>query len=99
MTPQFALAPEVPHLRHGGVVALVPRINIHAFCANPVTAEAMQVAAGDRRLARAHLDIKPGGLKAAVQLYGETPSPLSAPRAASARAPSPIMSAGCSRAG
>jgi pilus assembly protein CpaE len=75
MTSHFApLAPEVPG-RQGEVVALVPRINIHAFCSNPATAEAMQVAADDRRLARAHLDIKLGGPQAAVQLYGETHTP------------------------
>jgi pilus assembly protein CpaE len=56
-------------------VARVPSINIHALCSNPATVQAMQLAAGDRRLARAHLDIKLGGLKAAVQLYGEAHTP------------------------
>ena len=75
MTSQLASpAPEIPGA-HGSAVALVPRINIHAFCSSPATAQAMQLAIGDRRLARAHLDIKLGGLKAAVQLYGETHTP------------------------
>ena len=37
------LAPELPG-RNGEVVALVPRINIHAFCSSRATVEAMQLA-------------------------------------------------------
>ena len=53
----------------GDVVALIPRINIHAFCSSPGTAQAMQAAATDRRLARAHL------VMAAVQAYGDSHTP------------------------
>ena len=59
----------------GDVVALIPRINIHAFCSSPGTAQAMQAAATDRRLARAHLDIQVGGGMAAVQAYGDSQTP------------------------
>jgi pilus assembly protein CpaE len=59
----------------GDVVALIPRINIHAFCSSPGTAQAMQAAATDRRLARAHLDIQFGGVMAAVQAYGDSHTP------------------------
>jgi pilus assembly protein CpaE len=52
-----------------GLVALVPRVNIHCFCDNQQTAETMQAAAGDRRMARAHVTIQLGGIMAAVQVY------------------------------
>jgi pilus assembly protein CpaE len=51
------------------LVALVPRINIHVFCDNQQTAETMQMAAADRRMARAHTTIQLGGIMAAVQVY------------------------------
>jgi pilus assembly protein CpaE len=75
MTSQDQRAAPETRGRNGDVVALVPRINIHAFCSNPATAQAMQAAAVDRRLARAHLDIQFGGVMAAVQVYGETHTP------------------------
>ena len=63
---------------HGGdVVAVIPRVNIHAFCTISSTVQAMQAAATDRRMARAHLDIQLGGIMAAVQVYGQqTPNLL-----------------------
>ena len=51
------------------LVALVPRINIHAFCDNEQTGAAMQAAAADRRMARAHMNVQMGGIMAAVQVY------------------------------
>ena len=51
------------------LVASIPRINIHAFCDNQQTAETMQLAAGDRRMARAHTTIQLGGIMAAVEVY------------------------------
>ena len=58
-----------------GLVALVPRINIHAFCDNQQTAEAMQAAAMDRRMTRAHVTIQLGGIMAAVQVYQAQATP------------------------
>ena len=37
MTPQDQLTAADSRSRNGDVVALVPRINIHAFCSNPGT--------------------------------------------------------------
>jgi len=44
----------------------VPRISIQAFCEFPDTGAALQRAAGDRRLAKAHVTVQLGGLQAAV---------------------------------
>ena len=57
------------------LVALVPRINIHAFCDNPQSAETMQMAAGDRRMARAHTTIQLGGIMAAAQVFQAQATP------------------------
>jgi pilus assembly protein CpaE len=51
------------------VVALVPHINIRAFCEDPRTVQAIQAAVVDRRMARAHVQIHMGGMAAAVQLF------------------------------
>lgn len=53
----------------------IPRISIQAFCEQPETAAAMQVAAEDRRLAKAHVSIHMGGVSAAVAHYQESPTP------------------------
>ena len=47
----------------------VPRISIHAFCEFPDTGAALQRAAADRRLAKAHVTIQLGGLQGAVEHY------------------------------
>lgn len=53
----------------------IPRISIQAFCENGDTAEAMQIAAEDRRLAKAHVSVHMGGAQAAVSHYQESPTP------------------------
>ena len=58
-----------------GLIALVPRINIHAFCDNQQTAETMQSAAVDRRMSRAHVTIQLGGIMAAAQVYQTQATP------------------------
>ena len=58
-----------------GLVALVPRVNIQAFCDNQQTAEAMQAAAADRRMSRAHVSIQLGGIMAAAQVYQTQATP------------------------
>jgi pilus assembly protein CpaE len=58
-----------------GLVALVPRVNIQAFCDNQQTAEAIQAAAIDRRMSRAHVTIQLGGIMAAAQVYQTQATP------------------------
>jgi len=53
----------------------VPRISIQAFCEESGTAEAIQVAAEDRRLAKTHVSVHMGGAVAAVAHYQENPTP------------------------
>lgn len=53
----------------------LPRISIQAFCEMPDTAEAVQQAAQDRRLAKAHVTVHMGGAAAAVAHYQESPTP------------------------
>jgi len=47
----------------------VPRISIHAFCEFPDTGAALQRAATDRRLSKAHLQVQLGGINAAIEHY------------------------------
>ncbi|HXW26040.1 MAG TPA: AAA family ATPase [Xanthobacteraceae bacterium] len=56
-------------------IAPVPRISIQAFCETAPTAAAMQAAAEDRRMAKAHLKIQMGGIAAAVEAYRNAPTP------------------------
>jgi pilus assembly protein CpaE len=44
----------------------LPRLSVHAFCEDRGTAEVLQVAAADRRLAKVDLDICVGGVDAAM---------------------------------
>jgi pilus assembly protein CpaE len=56
-------------------VALVPRINVHVFADNQQTAEVVQAASIDRRMARAHVTIQLGGIPGAVQVFSGQPTP------------------------
>jgi len=58
-----------PHVRP------VPRISIHAFCEFPDTGAALQRAAADRRLSKAHLQVQLGGINAAVEHYAGQVTP------------------------
>ena len=53
----------------------VPRISIHAFCEFPDTGAALQRAATDRRLSKAHLTVQLGGIAAAVEFYAGSITP------------------------
>jgi len=56
-------------------IAPVPRVSIQAFCESVETAAAIQAAAEDRRLAKAHLKIQMGGITAAVESYRTASTP------------------------
>jgi pilus assembly protein CpaE len=56
-------------------IAPAPRVSVQAFCESSATADAVQSAGLDRRLAKAHLTIKMGGMEAAIETYHSVPTP------------------------
>jgi pilus assembly protein CpaE len=65
------------HGDFGGVVEMlrVPQITIHAFCETPEMIGTMEGVLADRRMARAHGRVQPGGVAAALDLYRQAASP------------------------
>src|ERR1700744_162575 len=61
--PQVESFGAAPHERP------VPRISIAAYCEFPDTGAALQRAAADRRLSKAHVDVQLGGMDGAVQHF------------------------------
>ncbi len=59
----------------GADVRPVPRISMQAFCESPDVASVIESAAGDRRMARAHVKVHTGGLSAAVEFYQAAATP------------------------
>ncbi len=53
----------------------VPRISMQAFCESPDVAAVVESAAGDRRMARAHVKVHTGGLSAAAEFYQAAATP------------------------
>lgn len=53
----------------------IPRISIQVFCENGPTADIVRIAAEDRRLAKAHVNVHMGGIEAAVIHYQQNPTP------------------------
>ncbi|CAN5209825.1 AAA family ATPase [soil metagenome] len=56
-------------------IAPAPRVSVQAFCETPETAAAVQAAAEDRRLSKAHIKIQMGGMTAAIEAYRAAPTP------------------------
>lgn len=56
-------------------IAPAPRVSVQAFCETTATADALQSAGVDRRLAKAHLTIKMGGMESAIETYHSVPTP------------------------
>ena len=69
------LDPSAPVAEPGQHIAAVPRISIQAFCEMPELAAAFQAAAGDRRMAKAHVKVQMGGLAAAGEAYRSAATP------------------------
>ena len=55
-------------------IAPVPRVSAQAFCERVETAASVQAAGEDRRLAKVHLQVKMGGIAAAVEAYRNAPT-------------------------
>jgi pilus assembly protein CpaE len=56
-------------------IAAAPRISVQAFCETEASAAAVRSAGDDRRLGKAHLTVKMGGMSAAVEAYHNAPTP------------------------
>lgn len=56
-------------------IAPVPRISMQAFCESPALLDAVQEAARDRRMSKAHVRAHPGGIPAALEFYASSPTP------------------------
>jgi pilus assembly protein CpaE len=66
--------PGPPPSRHD-YIAAAPRVSVQAFCETPETTAAVESAGVDRRLGKAHLTIKKGGMSAAIEAYRTVPTP------------------------
>ncbi len=53
----------------------VPRISIQAFCESPELLAAVEAAAADRRMAKAHVKAQAGGISAAAEFYQAAATP------------------------
>jgi pilus assembly protein CpaE len=67
--------PDVPPRSRHDHIAPAPRVSVQAFCATPETTAAVEAAGVDRRLGKAHLTIKKGGMAAAIEAYRTVPTP------------------------
>jgi pilus assembly protein CpaE len=56
-------------------IAPAPRVSVNAFCESIETANAIEAASKDRRLAKAHVKAQVGGITAAVEVYRNQPTP------------------------
>jgi pilus assembly protein CpaE len=53
----------------------IPRISIQAFCENESVASPIERAGNDRRMAKTHLKVSPGGIEAAIDFYQTASTP------------------------
>ncbi len=56
-------------------IAPVPRVSVQAFCETEQTSAAVLAASQDRRLGKAHITIKMGGMARAIETYHSQPTP------------------------
>ena len=69
--------PEEPDLppHADDYIAPAPRVSVQAYCETTETAAAVQSAGEDRRLGKAHLTVKMGGVATAIEVYSSVPTP------------------------
>ncbi len=75
--PQQAVAVSEPppELDEGEYIAPTPRVSVQAFCETAESAAAVQAAAEDRRMIKAHARVQMGGVAAAIEAYRSSPTP------------------------
>jgi pilus assembly protein CpaE len=64
-----------PPARTNDHIAPVPRVSVQAFCETAEAAATVKAAGEDRRLGKAHLAVNMGGIAAAIEAYGDMPTP------------------------
>lgn len=69
------VAAETPSAKDPQDIRPVPRVSIQAFCESPEMSAVVEEAAGDRRMARAHVKVHSGGIAAATEFYTAAPTP------------------------
>jgi len=67
--------PDAPSPSARDYIAPAPRVSVQAFCETAETSAAVESAGLDRRLGKAHLTIKMGGMPAAIDTYHTQPTP------------------------
>jgi pilus assembly protein CpaE len=67
--------PDAPPSSRHDYIAPAPRVSVQAFCETPGTTAAVESAGIDRRLGKANLAIKKGGMSAAIEAYRTVPTP------------------------
>jgi len=56
-------------------IAPAPRVSVQAYCETDQTAAAVRAASEDRRLGKAHVTVKMGGVVTAIDVYSSVPTP------------------------
>ncbi|SHJ78727.1 pilus assembly protein CpaE [Bradyrhizobium lablabi] len=56
-------------------IAPAPRVSVQAYCETDQTAAAVRAASEDRRLGKAHVTVKMGGVATAIDVYSSVPTP------------------------
>ena len=75
--PELQSQPDQPAVDKGNIEEIrpIPRITIQSFCESEPVRQTLELAAGDRRMARAHVAIQMGGIPGAVEFYAAAPTP------------------------
>ncbi|MEL7428535.1 MAG: AAA family ATPase [Pseudomonadota bacterium] len=74
---QMSMDAHSPSVELGDMSAVrpIPRVTIQCFCETEGVRQTLEAAAGDRRMARAHVSVNMGGILGAVQFYETAPTP------------------------
>jgi pilus assembly protein CpaE len=67
--------PDVPPPSAQDYIAPAPRVSVQAFCETAQTSAAVEAAGLDRRLGKAHVTIRMGGMASAIETYRTVPTP------------------------
>jgi pilus assembly protein CpaE len=67
--------PDVTPPHAADYIAPAPRVSVQAFCETEQTAAAVRSASEDRRLGKAHVTVKMGGVETAIDVYNSVPTP------------------------